>query len=179
MQLANLTRWLQNISSYSWAWTFRKITLPVYDRMSSAALTSAGLAITGAGTATAKTGAAATLCIVNGILVNIPAATAVPALVGTVLQNNFGGWAVFVDQSGTLTSPFMNQGATLAAMTFPQFPMQKAFLGFIYVNPTTANFVGGTTNLDAANTNAVFVSTTEGIDPYCTIFQPGILAGSE
>lgn len=179
MQLANLTRWLGAFSQYQWNFHFRKIIYPIYDRMTSVPLTSAGMVITGAGTATAKTGANATLVLVNGVLVSIPAATAIPALAGTVLQNNFGGWAVFCDQSGVLTSPFMNQGATIGGMTFPQFPQQKAWLGLIYVNPTTAPFVGGTTLLDAANTNAVFISPTEGIDPYCTIFQPGMLLGSE
>lgn len=169
MQLSNLTRWLQAVSAYPWAWVLRKICLPVYDRMTSVALTSAGLVINAASSPIVKTGATATTVIANGVLVSITAATQMPALVGTISQNNFGGWAFFVDSGGNLSSLFMNQASTLAGVTFPQFPVGKALLGFVYLNPTSANFVGGTTALDAASTNAVFVSTTEGFDPYCLV----------
>lgn len=171
MQLSPLIKWLQTFSSYPWAQMLRKIMVPVYDRMTSSVLSAAGagLVITGAGSTTAKTGAAVTLVLCNGVIVSIPAATNMPVLVGTIAQNTFGGWVFFVDQAGALTSLFMNPGTTLALMTFPQFPIGKACLGFVYLNPTTAPFVGGTTLLDAASTNAVYVSTNDGFDPWCLI----------
>lgn len=169
MQLNTLTRWLQAMSAYPWQWVLRRITLPVYDRMTSVALSSAGLVIKAAGSTLAKTGASAATVIANGVLVSIAAATDMPALAGTISQNNYGGWAFFVDSGGNLTSAFMTQASSLAGLKFPQFPVGQACLGFVYLHPTAADFVGGTTALDAASTNAVFVSTTDGFDPYCLI----------
>ena len=79
---------------------------------------------------------------------------------------------VFVDSAGVVTSAMGTAGATLAKVSFPQFPVQKALIGFIVVNPTgTGNFVGGTTNLDDVTVvpNTVYVSPVGGFDPYCLI----------
>lgn len=172
MQLNSLTKWLQAITNYPAQWVLRKLILPLYDRQTSAFLdppAGPGNVIFGAASPVAKTGAAIITYIANGVLNKIPAGTSWPALTGTVLQNNFGGWAFFADSGGNLSTLPMNQAATLAGLTFPQFPMGKAFMGFVTVNPTTAPFVGGTTALDAANTNVTFVQATEAIDPWCLI----------
>jgi hypothetical protein len=182
MQLNSLTRWLQAISAYPWSWTLRKILLPIYDRQTSAFLdppAGPGNVIQAASNPGAKTGAAIITVLANGILVRIPAGTNYPALVGTIAQNNFGCWGFFCDQGGNLTTAFGFQGASLAAMQLPQFPIGKAFLGFVYLNPTTAPFIGGTTNLDAANTNAVFVQATEAIDPWCLMASGSPIPGTE
>lgn len=174
MQFAPLIKWIQNINNNPIANVLRRICNPLYDRQSSVFLSpagGAGLVIFGASSPIVKTGGSICLGIANGVFWTIPASTSMPALVGTVPQNTFGGWAFFVDQGGNLSSLFMNSSVanSIVGMTFAQFPVGKAFIGFVYVNPTTAPFVGGTTNLDAANTNAVFVSPTEAFDPYCTI----------
>lgn len=182
MQLSNLTRWLQRVSDSPLQWAARKILAPLYDRQSSvyiAPASGAGIVIQGAANPGAKIGATALLVMANGIFQTVAANSNLPALVGTVLQNNFGCWAFFCDQFGNLSTIFGVQGATLQAMQLPQFPVGQVLIGFLYCHPTTANFVGGTTNLDAANTNVVFVSPSEAFDPYCTIFQPGFLGGTE
>lgn len=118
------------------------------------ALNSGALAITGVGSTTAKV-VAAVECIIAGVLSVIAAATNMAVLAGTILQNNFGGW-VFTWDGATLRSRFMTQGATLAAVRMPAIPAGEAIIGFVRLNPTAAPFVGGTTALDAANTNAIY-----------------------
>jgi hypothetical protein len=64
------------------------------------------------------------------------------------------------------------EGATLAAVKFPQFPNDKALIGFVIIHPTgTGNFVGGTTALDDATVvpNAVYQNSTAGFDPYVLV----------
>lgn len=171
MQLNTLTRWLQAFSNYPFHWALRKVILPLYDRQTSAYLdppAGPNLQIVGAGNTAAKNGTAF-FYLANGVLNTIAANTSMPALAGTILQNNFGGWAFFADSGGNLSSLFMNQAAALSGVTFPQFPMGKCFFGFLTANPTAANFVGGTTALDAASTNVVYHNATEAIDPYCLI----------
>ena len=60
------------------------------------------------------------------------------------------------------------EGATLVAAIPPPIPDGKTVIGYVTINPTgTGNFVGGTTNLDAATEvpNAVFVNTLGPFDP--------------
>lgn len=128
------------------------------DRLLNQNLTHNGLVISAGGATTAKTGATASTSIAGGKLVQTAAATVLPVLAGTISQNNFGGWAFLSDSAGTLSSVFLNQASALAGVTFPAIPKGSVILGFILANPTTATFVGGTTALDAANTNVLFIS---------------------
>lgn len=174
MQLNPLSRWLESISSMPFYWAMRKIMNPVYDRMTSTIFNPAGAAIviSAGGATTAKTGAADVYGMANGVIFKITAATVLPVLVGTIPTNSFGGYAWVVDQAGTITTVAMTSGTTLALMQFPQIPVGKAVLGMVMLNPTTAPFVGGTTLLDAANTNAVYISFNEGFDPWCLVGGP-------
>lgn len=138
--------------------------------LNSGALAAAGLVITGAGTATFKTGAAAIDVLVNGVLVALAAATGSGALAGTILQNNFGGWVMYINAAGTVQTQFMNQAATLAGVTFPATPANFVAIGYVRLNPTTAAFIGGTTLLDAANTNAIYGNFVAPIDPGSSLF---------
>lgn len=145
---------------------------PIYDRFTSFALTTAGLVIKAGGGVLVKTGGAVTYLLANGLLVKIAAATDQAALAGTVVNATFNVFCFFVDSAGVLTSAMGVAGATLAAVKFPQFPVNKALVGFIIVNPTgTGNFVGGTTALDDATVvpNVVYISPTGPFDPYCVI----------
>jgi len=172
MLLDTMVRYLSQVRDQLTQRSLRALLEPVFDRMSSVALSSPGLVIHGAGSTVAKTGASDTYFIVNGILVKIAAATDMPALAGTVTNAKFNVFCFFVDQAGTKTSLMGVEGATLGALKFPQFPKQKALIGFIIVNPTgTGNFVGGTTALDDATVvpNVVYVNGPEGFDPYCLI----------
>lgn len=165
-----LIRWSGNIRDMITQRAVRTILTPVFDRMTSFAISTAGLAIKAGASAIVKTGASATYLLANGILQKIAAATDMPALVGTVTNAKFNVYCFFIDVSGTVTSQMGIEGATLATVVFPQFPLNKALVGFIIVNPTgTGNFVGGTTALDDATVvpNVVYVNPVCGFDPAC------------
>jgi len=150
----------------------RKLLLPLWDRQTSRMLNTAGLVIHGAGSTLAKTGSADCYALANGILQKITAATDMPALSGTVTNATFNVFSFFIDSGGTVTSQMGTAGATLAAVKFPQVPTQKAWIGFVKINPTgTGDFVGGTTALDDATVvpTAAYISLTGGVDPYALI----------
>lgn len=172
MMTDTLTRWLEAVQDTSTRWNLRKILLPLFDRETSCPLNSAGLVIHGSASAKAKTGSADMYLLANGILQKIAAATDMPALVGTVVNATFNVFCFFCDSGGTVTVAMGTAGSTLAKVVFPQFPVEKALVGFLIINPTgTGNFVGGTTALDDGTVvpNTVYVSPTGGFDPFCLI----------
>lgn len=167
-----MTRWLEGVKDYVTQYNLRSLLRPLFDRQTSLAVVTAGLVIKAGSSALAKTGAASSYYLANGILQKISAATDMPALSGTVTNAKFNVYCFFIGQTGTVTSQMGTEGATLAALKFPQFPVQKALVGFIIINPTgTGNFVGGTTALDDATVvpNAVYVSPIGGFDPWALI----------
>lgn len=126
----------------------------------SQSLTSAGLVINAGASPLVKTGAAAWYGVANGITVSLAAGTALPALVGTVVNGTFNVYAFFIDSAGNVTSQIGTPGATLALMKYPPTPQNQTLIGFIIIHPTgTGNFVGGTTALDDATVvpNTVYV----------------------
>lgn len=141
---------------------------PIGDRLSCTALASAGLVITGAAGTTAKVGAADFYAIVKGVLVKKVAATAMPALVGTVANATFNVFVFFIDSAGVVTSQMGTAGASLGLVKFPAIPVGSSIVGFIVVNPTGAgSFVGGTTALDDVSVvpNAAHISPVGPFDP--------------
>ena len=165
-----LARWVRHAAAdVSSQFALTRLLYPGFDRMTSLPLNSAGLVINAAGATVAKTGATDFYAIATGILVKIAAATAMPALSGTVNHGSFGVFCIFVDSGGNVTTAMGTEGGSLAAAQFPQIPEGKALVGFIIINPTGAgNFVGGTTALDDATVipNTVYVSPTAGFDPH-------------
>ena len=141
----------------------------LWAQMRSGAMASAGLAINGAGNAQFKTVNLIDV-LVNGVLVSLAANTASGALAGTILQNNFGGWVYYVNASGAVVTQFMNQAATLAGVTWPATQAGYTPIGYVRLNPTTAAFIGGTTALDAASTNAVYGNFVGPFDPGSSLF---------
>lgn len=138
------------------------------DRASSRMVSTAGLVIKAGASALVKTGAAACHLLVDGKLAAIAAATDMPALSGTVTNAKFNVYVYFQDAAATRTTVMGTEGATLAAVVFPQTPQKKTMIGFTIINPTgTGNFVGGTTAIDDATVvpNAVHVSILSGADP--------------
>lgn len=121
--------------------------------------TSAGLAINGGGALIAKAvnpvqgvvaGAQSTLSAAN---------LAQAALVGTVLINTFNVYVLYLAANGaTVSSAMGTAAATLAGVVWPVGNPALMVLGYIIVNPTAGSFIGGTTALDAANVNAVYVN---------------------
>lgn len=109
--------------------------------------------------------------IVNGVAVQKASATDCAALVGTVTNAKFNVFVISIKADGTLVSTMGTEGASLAAVKFPDIDSQ-AILGYVIINPTgTGNFVGGTTNLDDITVvpNAVFVNTLGAFNPNATI----------
>jgi hypothetical protein len=131
------------------------------------AITTAGLGIS-ATTTRAKIGAADFYATVGGRLLKIVASTDMPVLVGSVTNARFNVYCFFVDASGTVTSAMGTESATLGGVRFPDFPLGRALIGFVIVNPTgTGPFIGGTTPLGDATVvpNAVYISTFGSVDP--------------
>lgn len=165
-----LARWISNFRDGLNQNITGAIMFPVFDRMTSVPLNTAGLAIKAGGSAIVKSGAADCYILANGVLQKIAAATDMPALVGTVANATFNCYAFFVDIGGTVTSQMGIAGATLATMKLPPLPQNKALLGFVIINPTgTGDFVGGTTPLDDVTVvpGAVYINAMSGFDPQC------------
>lgn len=136
-------------------------------RLVSSLLSSAGLAITAGGSAVVKA-ATAFAAIANGTLVNKAADTAMAALVGTIAgagSDDFAAWPFYVNSAGTLTTGaktanVASHAAAIAAL--PETPDGLALIGFIVVQnaiAANADFVGGTTALDAVGVTVTYYNT--------------------
>ena len=85
--------------------------------------------------------------------------TVIAPLDGTVTADKFNVYVYTLDSAGDTHCYMGTEGATLAAVVFPEIPDGEVAMGFISVNPTgTGNFVGGTDDLDDGTVvpNAVF-----------------------
>lgn len=166
-----LARWLEGVKDATDRWIMRKTLEPLFDRYSSTSLNTAGLVISVGGSTLAKTGAVDFYAIANGVLVKVAAGTNMPALTGiNAAGNQFVVAAFFIDSGGTVTALGGTPGATLAATLFPQFPKQKALIGFLLITNGASAFTGGTTPLDTA--------TTVYFSPAGTEFDPWVLVGA-
>lgn len=145
-----------------------RLLQPLFERLRTCTLSTAGLVIKGAGSALVKTGAAITHYIVKGDMRSIAAGTDMPALSGTVTNAAFNVYVFLADSSGTVTSAMGTEGASIDKVVWPATPTNKAIIGYITVNPTgTGNFVGGTTPLDDATVvpNVKYISPVGVFDP--------------
>lgn len=158
-----MTRYLSAIKENHWRRAVRNVALPLIDRYSSQPLKTAGLVIKAGGGTLAKIGAVDFYASVQGVLVTIAAATDMPALTGiNITAANYNVACFFVDSASVVTIAAGTQGATLAAVVFPQFPQGKALVGFLIIT-YASTFTGGTTALDTATT--VYVSPVGPFDP--------------
>ena len=154
---------LMNVSAARDKEAISAIFAYIADSLSTVALNSAGLVIKAGGGVLAKTGASDFYAIVKGVLVKITAATDMPALTGlTITANKFNVACFFVDQTGTTSVLFGTEGGTIGTLKFPDFPVDKALVGFLLITHS-ATFTGNTTPLDTATT--VFFSPVSGVDP--------------
>jgi hypothetical protein len=145
----------------------REALIPVLQaiaaQVNTQALNTAGLVISGAGAATAKIGATDFYATVRGALVKIAAGTAMPVLTGlTITANRFNVACFFVDASGTTSVLFGTEGAAIGTVKWPDFPIDKALIGFLLITHSST-FTGNTTPLDTATT--VYVSPLGAVDP--------------
>lgn len=128
------------------------IMTPIGDRMSSQPLTSAGLTIKSGGSTLAKTGATDFYAVAKGVLVKIAASTDMPALTGiNITATKFNVVCFFIDSAGVVMAAAGTQGVALGNVVFPQFPLNKALVGFLIIT-YSGTFTGGTTPLDTATT---------------------------
>jgi hypothetical protein len=161
--LDTVTRYLGGLSDARDANALRRILEALADRYSSMPLVTAGLVIKAGGGVLAKTGAAAYYGVANGSLVTIAAGTDMPALTG--INFTSGQYTVacfFIDSGSVVTALGGTPGATLGAVGWPQFPRNKALVGFLIITYASA-FTGNTTPLDTATT--VYVSPVGPFDP--------------
>lgn len=145
----------------------RPIINALADRMSSQALATAGLVIKAGGGVLAKIGATAFQGVAAGKHVSIAAATDMPALTGlSITAAKFNVAVFYIDSAGTVTVGFGTEGATAAAVKFPQTPEKKAIVGYLMITYASA-FTGNTTALDTATT--LYISPVGAFDPSITL----------
>lgn len=142
----------------------RPVLSALADRFSSQATASAGLVIKAGGDVLAKTGAVFQ-GVAGGVPVTIASATDMPALTGiNIGAGKYNVVCFFIDSASTVTAVAGTEGASLAAVKFPDFgnQRQKALVGYLIITYASA-FTGGTTALDTATT--VYVSPVGAFDP--------------
>jgi len=71
-------------------------------------------------------------------------------------QDFFNICLLCIDDAAAMQIGIGTQAALLANVVLPDTPADSCVVAQVSVNPTTANFVGGTTALNAANVNAVY-----------------------
>lgn len=136
------------------------------DRASTRMISSATLTFTAAATV-ARTSTVSYMTV-DGKLATIGQPINMPALSGTVTNTKFNVFVYLQDSAGVRTAVMGTEGASLAAVVFPETPRKQAIIGFTIINPTGAgNFVGGTTALDDVTVvpNVVNISAVAGMDP--------------
>jgi hypothetical protein len=161
--LDTMNRYLAGFREVRWVHALRACLIPIGDRMSSQALTPAGLVVGTTDTTTAKIGAAAFQACANGRMVTIAAGTELPKPLGlNVTTGFFGIGCWFTDSAGTVTFAPGPNGTTAGSAGFPQFPRGQALIGFITVT-ISGSYIGGTTPLSGATT--AYFSPTGAFDP--------------
>lgn len=145
--------------------SLRRLLEPMFDHWSSQMHGDVGLVIKAVSSTLAKTGATATVGVVDGSPISVAAATDMAALSGTVPQNQYGVFVFYVDKFGAQGSMMGQPATNLVDVKFPTIPLKRAVEGYLIVRKTDAAFVGGTTALDAANTTVTYVNVRGAFDP--------------
>lgn len=157
---------LQHLSSVSAGrdrQALQPITEAIAREFNTQPITTAGLLISAGVSPLAKTGTAAFYATVGGRLVTIAGSTNMPALTGlTITANSFNVACFFIDAAGTVTVRFGTEGTAIGRVKFPDFPLDRALVGFLLITHSST-FTGGTTPLDTATT--VYVSPLGAFDP--------------
>lgn len=161
--LGTIRQWLEGVAGET---TRKAIRVPldaIGSRLSCQALNSAALEINAGGGFVPQIGSSTTFrALVQGHLVTIAAGTDMPAFTTAITAASFNVVCFFVDGAGTVTSLSGVEGTTAALVKFPNFPTDKALIGFILITYASA-FTGGSTALDTATT--VYVSPVGAVDP--------------
>lgn len=140
---------------------------PLYQRLRSVALSNAGLEISV--TTTQVRNGNLFHYIAEGIKRRITADTDLPELEGTVANTKFNVFVFTVDKAGELYVQMGGEGDTEATIVWPALDQTRAIIGMIIINPTSGNFVGGTTALNAAGLNVDYISPVGVFEPTASI----------
>lgn len=159
-----IQQYLVNISAGRDKEVLQQLMQYVARQVNTVAVRSAGLEIAAGGSTLAQVGASSTfVATVGGRYVSIAAGTDMPALTGlSITASRFNVACFFVDSSGTTSVRFGTEGTTAGRVVFPDFPVDKALIGFLLITHGST-FTGGTTALDTATT--VYVSPVGAFDP--------------
>lgn len=104
-----------------------------------------------------------TTAFIDGKLVAITAAEV--TLSGTVTDGNYNVYVIVSDSSGTLSAVMGTEGATIGTIVFPTVPADSCVLGFVLVYTVAADFIGGTTLLDAGTVTDTYYDTPYPFNP--------------
>jgi hypothetical protein len=163
--LNNITQYLQGLTAGRDREALRLPMQALGGALSTQPLKTAGLVIKAGGGVLAKIGAAAYYGTVKGRLVTVAASTDMPALTGlTITTSNFNVACFFIDAASAVTVLFGTEATAIGGVKFPQFPVDKALVGFLLITHSDT-FTGNTTALDTATT--VYFSPTGAFDPTC------------
>ena len=156
-----LSRYLANLSVANDRQILDPVIKSIGDRLSSQIFNTGGLVIKAGGGVLAKT-ANTVIFVADGIYGSLGAAD-MPALTGlSIGANKFNVAVFYVNSAGTTSVRFGTEGATAAAVKFPDTPVGLAIIGFLMITHSSA-FTGNSTALDTATT--VYVNTTGAFDP--------------
>ena len=163
----NLSQRLLAITDKSLAYNLRLLLEPLFSRIRSCMLSTAGLVIKVGGSTLAKTGAITVHYIADGVKGRILSSTDMPALTGLNIAN--GKWNVIVftvDKAGTVRAQIGKKDATNeAGIQWPELDQRRAIVGMIVINAATGAFTGGTTPLDDATLAVQYISPIGSFDP--------------
>lgn len=159
-----IQQYLANISASRDKEVLQTLMQYVARQVNTVAVRSAGLEIAAGGSTAAQVGSTSTfVALVDGRYVSIAAGTDMTALTGlTITANAFNVACFFVNVAGTVVVRFGTEGATAVRVKFPDFPVDRALVGFLLITHSST-FTGGTTALDTATT--VYVSPVGAVDP--------------
>lgn len=169
----SLAQRLSGVRDKNTAYQLKLLLEPLYTRMRSVMLSTAGLQIKAAASPLARTGAVTVHYIADGVKGRILSATDMPALTGLNIAS--GKWNVIiftVDKAGVVRVQMgkkdPNTGtdpATEGGIKWPELDQRQAIVGMIVINAATGAFTGGTTALDDATLAVQYVSPIGAYDP--------------
>lgn len=160
--LDTITRYLAGMAAVPDRQAVLDVVGPIGQRLSSLAVQSAGLEITGGSGTTAQIGSGSTFKgFVQKKFVTVAAGTDMPALVGTITANSFNYFQFTIDADETVSVAMGIESTTDGGARAPVIPVDETLIGLILVTHSST-FTGGSTALDAATT--IYMSPVGAID---------------
>jgi hypothetical protein len=161
---STIAQQLQNISPEKDRRVLQTVLEQIASKHNTTSFVSAGLVIKAGGSVLAMSSASVIYrAIVRGKLVSIATSTDMPSLLGiNITAARFNVVCFFIDSGSTVTAVPGIEATTAALVTFPDFPVGKALVGFLLITHSST-FTGNTTALDTATT--LYFSPVGPFDP--------------